>query len=246
MKKVILTVAALALSASAAFGFTQATGGGYITGTPHDLSTKITYGSAEKQICVFCHTPHNALRNIPLWNRNDPTITLYYNTSVTLTSTAQAVGSFDKASISSFCMSCHDGVPSLGNIKNDPTGRGVTGQQGLTNGRIGTMGAAQAKVETILGSNMADDHPVGFDYEKARAEDAGKPGSDDRLHTMTYARGELQSNRIFFELRDVNNNIYARNQIECASCHKVHDDSIAPFLRQTNAMSRLCLACHNK
>jgi len=34
--------------------------------------------------------------------------------------------------------------------------------------------------------------------------------------------------------------------MECASCHDVHDNGIAPFLRLSNDASAMCLTCHNK
>jgi hypothetical protein len=247
MKKAILTVAALALSATAAFGFAKTTGGGYITGTPHDLSGKVASG-AEKQICAFCHTPHSAKRNIPLWNRNDPTTTLYYNTSVTLTNTAKAVSGFQTDSITSFCMSCHDGVTAIGAIKNDPTNRGGTTGYGIK-GQVGTIGTEFTGTLANIGSNMADDHPVGFNYESARNEDTGTDAdgrSKARLNDMATVKSVL-GERVFFDSGIGADGIATKfNQIECASCHKVHDDLIAPFLRTSNYMSRLCLACHLK
>jgi predicted CXXCH cytochrome family protein len=265
MKKVILTVAALAMSASAAFGFSKATGGGLITGTPHDLSGFVQHqgtgaSQTEKQICAFCHTPHNAKQNVPLWNRNDPTITLWYNTSVTLTSVAKNIpNALASDSISSFCMSCHDGVTAIGAIKNDPTNRGGTSPDGIKGlGTISQVMSVTASSELAnlgnsasgTGANLADDHPIGFDYEKARLVDAGGLAANglasDRLHTIADAQTVLGP-RTFFS-SGINGAGVAQNlnQIECGSCHKVHDDYIAPFLRTSNYMSRLCLACHIK
>jgi predicted CXXCH cytochrome family protein len=255
MKKVILTVAALALSASAAFGFGSSNGSAYITGTPHDLSSKITVG--EKQICVFCHTPHNAAKNIPLWNRNDGSqMVLLYNTSVTLSSIAAAVtpSSFPTDSISSFCMSCHDGVTALGAIKNDPTNMG---DATITTGTakkviaMGAAGSAYTGSSSILGTNLADDHPVAFDYNKAylaSADTSTGNASDVRLRPIATVQSRMQATRIFFNSGiNATTGIAANvNQIECASCHKVHDDFYAPFLRMSNKNSALCLACHNK
>ena len=36
------------------------------------------------------------------------------------------------------------------------------------------------------------------------------------------------------------------NQVECATCHDVHDDANGYFLRLTNDASSLCLTCHIK
>ena len=36
------------------------------------------------------------------------------------------------------------------------------------------------------------------------------------------------------------------DQVECASCHDVHDDTNEPFLIESNAGSAICVDCHNK
>jgi predicted CXXCH cytochrome family protein len=38
----------------------------------------------------------------------------------------------------------------------------------------------------------------------------------------------------------------ATNTLECGSCHNVHDNTAAPFLRKSNAASALCKTCHIK
>ena len=46
-----------------------------IINTAHNLSVSgpgTIKASSELEICIFCHTPHNARPDHPLWNRNDP------------------------------------------------------------------------------------------------------------------------------------------------------------------------------
>jgi predicted CXXCH cytochrome family protein len=69
-----------------------------------------------------------------------------------------------------------------------------------------------------LGVNLADDHPVGITYDTA---------GDDAL----YASGTTY--------------LYA-SEVECASCHDVHEYTNTPFLRASLTGSAICLLCHNK
>ena len=65
----------------------------------------------EKQVCIFCHTPHNAVPMQPLWNRNMP-VSAYrvYSSSSLVSAPGQPTGS------SKLCLSCHDGTIALGSI----------------------------------------------------------------------------------------------------------------------------------
>ena len=40
--------------------------------------------------------------------------------------------------------------------------------------------------------------------------------------------------------------ILVGGNIECSSCHAVHDNSKGLFLREDNSGSQLCLGCHGK
>lgn len=118
-----------------------------ITGTPHDFSSR---GWGSTQICIFCHTPHNAATGLsaPLWNHAVTTATYtLYNSSVS--STFNATTS-QPAGVSKLCLSCHDGTVAI-----DSFG----GRTGTTN----MTGAAN------LGTNLANDHPVSFAYNAALA-----------------------------------------------------------------------------
>jgi len=126
-----------------------------ITGSGHDFSGG-TYGS--DQICIFCHTPHNAVNNNLLWNRSyaGPTTITWY-TSATLTSAAKnnVLGAQSKT-----CLSCHDG-----NVAIDAFG----GKSGST------MIAAQFNLGDGAGAGKADltnDHPIGFSYANAYTQNS--------------------------------------------------------------------------
>lgn len=85
--------------------------------TPHNLSytgPNSAYKStgSVKEICVFCHTPHNATINRALWNRSMPELGAgvsyhMYTTGANLTQTTKGVQKPSDESL--MCLSCHDG-----------------------------------------------------------------------------------------------------------------------------------------
>ncbi len=224
MKKILLAVAITTLASTAAFAG--------ITNTKHDLSSSSTASvrsTNNSQICAFCHTPHNATVNVPLWNRSNPLNTSFklYTSSATLTPATKAA-KLDAKSISLLCLSCHDGtVGQLGSrvvAKPDETGGTITMKDSTAT--FATGGA-------MLGSDLTNDHPIGFDYATAQSVDAG-------IRALSTANTNLGvgAGSAFFGS--------AKSTMECSSCHLVHDNSNVPFLRTTNSGSTLCLACHNK
>jgi predicted CXXCH cytochrome family protein len=226
MKKQIVLLAAVALAAAA----TSAFGLGSIVSTPHNLAGGYGLPAASQgadEICIYCHTPHNPVQAIPLWNRNNPSgagFTLY-KTSPTLTDATKAA-KFEDTSVSLFCMSCHDGVTKLGNIKNS-----------MTHDMSASV-VISASNGDRLGTNLSNSHPVGFNYVTAQ-------GSDATLHPIDSAANSLGTvtggSYPFF-----NSSLGQGQMMECASCHKVHDNEFGKFLRKDNAGSALCLACHKK
>lgn len=98
------------------------------------------------EICVFCHTPHNAAAAVPLWNQTLSTTNYAPYTSTTMVAAAGVPTGSSK-----LCMSCHDGTVALGST----AAKGqIGGMQGLTGGRL--SGASS------LGPNLGDDHPIAF------------------------------------------------------------------------------------
>jgi predicted CXXCH cytochrome family protein len=120
-----------------------------IVGSDHDFSGEAWNGSGE--ICLPCHTPHNALSTlVPLWNHatSGATFTLY--SSVTLDAT---VGQPSAASLA--CLSCHDGTVALDSFGGN-TGTTFIGGGGHN-----------------LGTDLSNDHPVSFTYDAALATTDG-------------------------------------------------------------------------
>ena len=180
-----------------------------ISGTAHNLSGLANTGG---EICVVCHTPHNAditVADAPLWNHLVTTQTFDPYVSATLTATD--VGQPD--GISKLCLSCHDGVTAIDSF--------------------GTFtGGTTIGVGGNVGIDLKDDHPISFAYTTALS------GLDDGLRDPSTATSNLGTT--------IAADMLFTNQLECGSCHDVHDNSIPPFMRLDNGASALCLTCHNK
>ena len=83
----------------------------------------------------------------------------------------------------------------------------------------------------VLGTNLANDHPIAMPYPTAAVDPSfNAPPSP--------SGGWGGSSRFDVKLFG--------GFVECSSCHVVHDPGIKPFLRKPNAASGLCLTCHMK
>ena len=101
-------------------------------------------------LCVFCHTPHNANPTRALWNRELPGVTYkLYESSTLQAQLNQPTGS------SRLCLSCHDGVLAMGNLRVAPPDSHFS------------LGPLTGKA--ALGTDLSDDHPVSFVYDSALA-----------------------------------------------------------------------------
>ncbi len=125
-------------------------------------------------LCVFCHTPHNASPTRALWNRALPGVTYQLYASTTLKAQLnQPTGT------SRLCLSCHDGILALSNLRVPPSGAQLT------------LGPLTGKAS--LGTDLSDDHPVSFIYDSTLAISRG--GLADPLTLPSAIRldsGQLQ------------------------------------------------------
>ena len=101
---------------------------------------------SEDRICIFCHTPHNATPQTPLWNRDIVEGINYdlYESSTFNVTLDQPSGP------SRLCLSCHDGTIGLGAVLSVSSGIQMTRE--LT-GR-----------PSLLGTDLRNDHPFSFSY----------------------------------------------------------------------------------
>lgn len=182
-----------------------------ITGSSHDFSGE-TWNSSGR-ICVVCHTPHNAdasVNNSPLWNHETTTATFTLYSTATLDATP---GQPDESA--KLCLSCHDGTVALDNYGGTTTGTDfITGN-------------------ALLGSDLANDHPVSFTYNTALAT------SDGELFDPSTANSGLGGT--------IDDDMLLAGKMQCASCHDVHNTSgVSKMLRKGNSASALCFTCHDK
>lgn len=212
-KRIFTVTAAAALFLAA--GAASAT----IIGTKHDMTTNGNYDSPDNstgQVCVYCHTPHNATAstNGPIWNRANT------GTSYTMYGGGSTSAGTDIASEpgreSMACLSCHDGSTAVDSISNVPG----PGNTWATNGASG-----QITGYALVGDDLSDDHPVSLQYL------AGTAG-------LKNTAAALSAGITLYGASD--------DQVECASCHSVHDNDNPPFLRVLADNSDICTACHDR
>ena len=182
---------------------------GQISGSAHDFHADTWNTTGE--ICVVCHTPHNAIAGVtPLWNHELSNVSSY--TPYTSTTLDATVGQPDGNS--KLCLSCHDGTVALDNF-----GGTTTGSDFIT-------GAAN------LGTDLSNDHPISFTYDDDLATTDG--GLFPPSTTDSGLGGTIAADMLF------------AGELQCASCHDVHNAGIDYLLVKSNVGSALCLTCHNK
>lgn len=183
-----------------------------IAGTAHNLSATGPGPVKEPgvgEICVFCHTPHNARPARGLWNRDLPAVTYkLYESSTLEAKLNQPTGA------SRLCLSCHDGTTALGNLR-------VSRERGrITLERL--TGRAS------LGTDLSDDHPISFVYDSALAlkkgdlvDPAALPEGirlDDtqQLQCTACHDAHEERHRKFLRKED-------RDGVLCVACHKLRN-----------------------
>ncbi len=224
---------------------------GGIVGTKHDLSQATGGGmwtgeDPNNQVCIYCHAPHFAsTTQVPLWNRQETQQIFFPYTSPTFDAdftdpTGQPLGD------SRLCLSCHDGVTALNALLYS-----YIGPISMVGGfdQLGDVYYPGSPYSPDMGANIGEnfpgsggsgyttnnlenDHPISFTFDQALivADAHGGlpqlqlPAAGDPVH-LVGATGD---------------------QLECSSCHDVHDDSYAPFLAKDNSGSAICLTCHLK
>lgn len=184
-----------------------------IKGSAHDFSGL----DDSQQICIFCHTAHNAntqVTDAPLWNHTVTSKVYRVYSSPTMDAT---VG--QPSGASRLCLSCHDGTVAV-----DSYG----GRSGVIK-----MGGPIA----IGADDLANDHPVSFTFDAALAtKDHGlfDPSSHPSGLGSTISKDMLIGSRVeCSSCHDVHNGPAAA---------AVNDS----LLMITQVQSQLCLTCHNK
>lgn len=250
----IITGLSLCASASVAFAAGPKISDMITGGNKHNLSslnTNVTYKASPtdprgREICIFCHTPHNAAPKTTLWNRKDPTVTFgHFSSSSLVISRAGVPSSYgEPTGASRLCLSCHDGVTaggvSLGDILTGPS------IDMGPNDRI--QGIALFDIQKIRTGH----HPVSFVYNSAV------------LNMIQSDPTKSSENYMLPTLPEVK--LDAEQRMQCTTCHNPHQNQstdetynispnvgrkIAPFWVYGKTGSAIadhdvvCLNCHN-
>ncbi|MCB9849868.1 MAG: cytochrome C [Phycisphaerales bacterium] len=122
-----------------------------VVNTAHNLNNYPGVTIPGNQVCLPCHTPHNALlagEDNVLWNHGETgeTFVMYSSTA------NQPEGP------SKMCLSCHDGVTAIDNYG-------------------GNSGSIVMTGDAALGTDLSDDHPIGVEYPTSAPADYNAPAS---------------------------------------------------------------------
>ena len=220
MKKLFILFSVLALLA----GFAGVSTAG-IVASAHDFSAT---GWAHQQICLPCHTPHNAdteVQEAPLWNHELSVGPYQMYTSPTMQAEISVEG---PTGVSLLCLSCHDGTVSLDAFGGNPgTGFFIDNYPGAD-----------------LTTDLSNDHPISFTYDAALA--AADPG----LYDPTVTNVTIGDTNGLSRQGTITEVMLINQELQCSSCHSVHNDYVAAgtesLLKISDQGSQLCLTCHNK
>ncbi|MDH4234434.1 MAG: hypothetical protein OEV15_04795, partial [Gallionella sp.] len=221
---------------------------------------KFTPTSGVSELCAFCHTPHAASSDAPLWNRYIATPPAYtvYDTS-TIDAPAATIGGISLA-----CLSCHDGTQAMNTVLNAPGSGGYNATGGTWAGSWAganqTGGKINAGLITNLTTDLSNDHPVSIPYGGGNGSSSFTSGvtmpaggtADADFKAAPNAGGlvwyvdvgaagaKTKTDMILYT-----NAATSQPFVECGTCHDPHSTN-ATFLRTLNTNSQVCLACHNK
>lgn len=254
-------------------------GGKGIVGSSHDLSnvgsTGVNIGSgkaatyvatvdAQSRICVYCHHPHNSIPTgtiggySPLWNRTMSTVNFaaydnggFVGTNATDKDHALNAGSNELSGVSLLCMSCHDGVVAM-NAYSQNSGSSDNAGGNDTDGAITGSAAFNGVAMGDGKSDMSNHHPMGFNYITVAGIDDEIADPDTVMVPTGLVAGGLASGSVGagVAIRDLLDDSNSTDNMECVTCHDVHNTKNAPnaerFLWRSNNQSNFCLTCHLK
>lgn len=217
-----------------------------ILDSKHNLSTSgvgTVKATTETQICVFCHTPHNALSDAPLWNRSMSTASYQLFTSVTLLSPTSPTIQPDGDS--RLCLSCHDGTIAVGSVVNIGGAPSTISMQG-----VGGGGELQSSSPAFLGTDLSGHHPVSIELNSALVVDKNTQCIDGVVSWKVCIPGGGSPVKLA-----TTDNTYPYGGVppvqgvQCTSCHDPHSDPDPPntvFLRVGDRLNtdQLCTSCH--
>jgi predicted CXXCH cytochrome family protein len=106
----------------------------------------------------------------------------------------------------------------------------------------GVTGAQYITPANNIGTTLKDDHPIGLSYNTALAAQNGTL-FDPSTKTVTIGSGGT------LKTGTVDSIMLFSGQMECSSCHDVHNKFTADttgLIKVSSTGSAICAACHNK
>jgi len=218
--------------------------------TPHNMSNDTGvpalarfWVTTEEQICIFCHTPHNAdaTAKVPLWNKVLPDNALpwdMYTSSSTLSKTSKKVKV--PALESLLCLSCHDGRTATNVLHNAKSGNTTlypgesaidVGGGGFYEGFDNLAGMTGVGMGFVTfygayGKNLGIKDRAAADVDGGSAENRyyGRNLSDDHPISMSYEAVYGEKGAKDFVASPAGIRFYggSARRVECGSCHDPH------------------------
>ena len=197
--------------------------------------------------CVYCHIPPEEsgaqpsdFGGIPDWNRFVPAVDNYKFYSQ-LGSHSLDTSPNKLNPISMLCLSCHDGTMAVDMVvfrpvTFDPTFDNAMHMRINASDNIESCGkchngqVAHDITGKVLGEDLRNDHPISMQYAGIGLldPDFAPPPALDQENNRVFSNGVKLYN----------------NQVECMTCHNVHDPSKELLLRANAEV--LCFTCHIK
>lgn len=205
-----------------------------VSNTRHNLSVSNPFDDGvkaryETEICIFCHTPHNASPAYPLWN-HAISYGVNYITYESDTLKSYAPGQAPPIDgFSKMCLGCHDGTIAIGALS----------------GSLQIVETIPMKLTTdnpgYLGTNLSGGHPISIIFDVILAN---QRNSDPSLLM-----------HLNWPINDFNVKLYPTQGaygVQCTSCHDPHggrgktiNGIKPPPFWQKETYSDVCLVCHN-
>ncbi|GFE62110.1 cytochrome c [Geobacter sp. AOG2] len=230
--RVVTRMTAAACCFAALWGYARGAHAGKMSvlNSPHNLSASglgktATYGelSKEDRVCVFCHVPHNAVKNtslwdrdLPIWSRNLSPDSNYLNKMYQSPSLKASVSAAPTGA-SRLCLSCHDGTIALGQFKGSLVSSPATTISGSAN----------------LTTDLSNDHPISFEYSAALAQQSELASPETLPEQIKLTDGYLQCT----SCHDAHDNEYGKFLVMKNGSDSSDSASYAPG-------SPLCTSCH--
>lgn len=181
--------------------------------------------ATETEVCIFCHTPHRATGEQPLWNHAASAATYTPYSSTTLKATVgQPTGA------SKLCLGCHDGTVALGLVNSRSSA--IQMQNGVT-----TMPSGPSN----LGTDLSHTHPISFTYDAALVSANGQLKDPTTLKDKVKLdhNSQVQCTSCHNPHDDQNGMFLAMDNTGSALCLACHTDASWPG--SAHALSRAAL-----